>query len=251
MPLQYHLQLDSGDVGEYVLLPGDPARAELIAQRLDNARHVVTNREFTTWTGTLSGTPVSVTSTGIGGPSTAIAVEELCNVGVKTLLRVGTCGAFSASLAPGDIVIAQAAVREDGTSNTYAPPGYPAVAHVDVLMTLQEALAAAKRGGVVGLITTRDGFYTEGDADQLVGRRADGASRLHPGVLAADMESATLFVVAAMRGVRAGTVLGVVNIIGHDHAMPDAKQLPLEATIDVAIDATRRLIARDRVAVPA
>src|SRR5579864_3084082 len=158
---QYHLQCGPGEVGGYVLLPGDPARCALIAQRFEAARLVAANREFTTWSGHLDGTPVSVTSTGIGGPSTAIAVEELCNLGAHTLVRVGTCGGMQPQVRWGDLVIAQAAVRDEGTTAQYVPPGYPAVAHVDVVHALRAAAAERVGGHHVGLVQSKDSFYGE------------------------------------------------------------------------------------------
>ena len=139
MSEQYHIRCREGDVGRYVLLPGDPGRCAQIAAHFEGARLVAQNREYTTYTGTLEGVPVSVTSTGIGGPSTAIAVEELCAIGAETLIRVGTCGAMQNFLRNGDLVIAQAAVRDEGTSAQYVPLSYPAVAHLDTVLALQSA----------------------------------------------------------------------------------------------------------------
>ena len=118
---QYHTQVGVGDVGRYVILPGDPKRCEKIAKHFENARLIADSREYVTYTGTLEGVPVSVTSTGIGGPSAAIALEELSKVGADTFIRVGTCGGMQTNVCGGDIVIANGAIRMEGTSREYAP----------------------------------------------------------------------------------------------------------------------------------
>ncbi|HEV3123732.1 MAG TPA: nucleoside phosphorylase [Candidatus Dormibacteraeota bacterium] len=242
---QYHLQCSPGDVGEYVLLPGDPGRCQRIAERLDGARHVATNREYTTWTGTLRGTVVSVASTGIGGPSAAIAVEELCNLGAHTLIRVGTCGAMQPTLRRGELIVALAAVRDEGTSAQYVPGGWPATAHIDVVDALRGA--AVLRGAVhhVGTVQSKDSFYGEMEpermpvAAELVAR---WTAWLRAGVLASEMECAAVFTVAATRGARAGALLAVVNEAPLQTAMPDPADLPIDDLVDVAADAMARLI---------
>ena len=130
---QYHIGLNKGDVGEYVILPGDPKRCEKIAAYIDDAKLIADRREYTTYTGFLNGTKVSVTSTGIGGPSASIALEELVNIGAKTFIRVGTCGGIDTNVKGGDIVIATGAIRMEGTSKEYAPIEFPAIANLDVI----------------------------------------------------------------------------------------------------------------------
>lgn len=244
---QYHIQLDEGDVGGYVLLPGDPGRCEKIARHLEQPRHVRTNREFTTWTGTLDGVAVSVCSTGIGGPSAAIALEELCNIGVHTVIRVGSSGAIDPSLRMGDLVICQAAIRDEGTSHQYAPAIFPAVADFHVLTALKAAAVAGGWRHHLGVVACHDSLYSE-----IEWQRMPVSERLHDaweaarrfGTLAAEMESSTLFVIAQIRHIRAGAVLAVVNTAGNDAEMPsDITALPLEPTIATAIGAVRRLIA--------
>ena len=203
---QHHLGLLPGDVGRTVLLPGDPKRTDVIASFWDNPRKVADQREFVTWTGSYKGVRLSTTSTGIGCPSTAIAVEELANVGARHLIRVGTCGAFQPELAPGTLVIATGAVRGDGTSIEYIPVEYPAVADFRVVGALR---AAAERLGepyVMGIVRTHDAFYIEsplahGDWRRRIGPWVDA------GVLAVENESSTLFVVSSLRRVAAGTIL--------------------------------------------
>ncbi len=248
---QYHLQCSPGDVGGYVLLPGDPGRCELIASRFDGARLVAANREFTTWTGRLDGVTVSATSTGIGGPSTAIAVEELCTLGAHTLIRVGTCGGMQPQVRWGDLVIAQAAVRDEGTSFQYVPAGYPAVAHVDVVHALRAAAAERVGGHHVGLVQSKDSFYGEMEPDRMpvaLELRARWDAWIRAGVLASEMECATLFVVGAVRRARTGAALVVVNETPLTREMPPPSQLPLDALLDTGVAALRRLIAADRAA---
>ena len=246
---QYHLQLEPGQSGEYVLLPGDPGRSQRIAERLDGARKVAANREFTTYAGSLDGVPVSVTSTGIGGPSTAIAVEELIKLGARTLLRVGTCGALQPGLGFGEVVVAQAAARGDGTPDHYAPAGFPAVADLDVVLALREAAGAAGHRCHVGVVLSNDAFYAEMEPERfpLEASIRDGwRAWARAGCLAAEMETATLFTVARVRRVRAGAVLAVIDQAAAGiGGMPDPHRLPLDAAVDTAIGALRRLIARD------
>jgi uridine phosphorylase len=248
---QYHLQCGPGDVGGYVLTPGDPARCARIAERLDEARLVAANREFTTWTGRLDGVPVSATSTGIGGPSAAIAVEELCNLGAHTLLRVGTCGGMQPQVRWGDLVVASAAVRDEGTTAQYVPAGYPAVAHGDAVHALRAAAADRVGPHHVGVVQSKDSFYGEMEPGRMpvaADLQARWEGWIRAGVLASEMECATLFVVAAVRRVRAGAVLVCVNETPLQRQMPPPAELPLDALLDTAVAALRQLIARDRAA---
>jgi uridine phosphorylase len=247
---QYHLQVERGEVGEYVLLPGDPARCELIATRLEGARQVASHREFTTFTGSLDGTPVSVTSTGIGGPSAAIAVEELVKVGAGTLLRVGTCGALDAALGPGDVVVVQAAAHDGGTAGQYVPAGFPVIADTDVVLALRDEAVAAGHRWRLGVVFSNDAFYAEMEPDLFPLQHRIGESWqawARAGCVAVEMEAATVLAVAAVRRVRAGAVLAVIDRAGAGMAgMPDAHRLPLDAAIGTAVGGLRRLIAMDR-----
>ncbi|HEY2705239.1 MAG TPA: uridine phosphorylase [Candidatus Dormibacteraeota bacterium] len=242
---QYHLACGPGDVGGHVLLPGDPGRCERIAAHLDGAALVAANREYTTWTGTLEGEAVSVTSTGIGGPSTAIAVEELCNLGAHTLIRVGSCGAMQPGLRLGDVIVAQAAVRDEGTSLQYIPLAWPAVAHLDIVDALRAAATAAGVRHHTGTVQSKDSFYGEMEPDRMpiaAELRARWEAWVRAGVLASEMECAALLTVAAVRRVRAGAALAVVNAAPTVDAMPDPTRLPIDALVEVAVDAVRRLI---------
>lgn len=245
---QYHLQISDGDVGGYVLLPGDPARAPLIASRFEEAREVARNREFCTWTGSLGGTPVSVCSTGIGSPSTAIAFEELCNAGAHTLIRVGTCGGLQPSVHRGDLVVMNAAVREDGTSAQYVPVEFPAVADLDCVLALRDAALASGATCHVGTTVSVDSFYTEIEPEGVpLGDdwRERWQAWIRAGALAAEMECGALYIAAAVRRVRAAAICLCVDE-SHAGEMPEHGAVSIDPLLAVSVDALRRLIARDR-----
>jgi uridine phosphorylase len=242
---QYHIACAPGDVGGYVLLPGDPGRCERIAAQFDGATRVASNREYTTWTGTLDGVAVSVTSTGIGGPSAAIAVEELCTIGAHTLVRVGSCGAMQPGLRLGDVIVVQAAVRDEGTSGQYVPLAWPATAHIDTVDALRAAATAAGVRHHVGTVQSKDSFYGEMQPGRMpvsAELEARWQAWIRTGVLASEMECAAIFTAAAVRGVRAGGALAVVNAAPTVDSMPDPTKLPLDGLIPVAVDALRRMI---------
>lgn len=212
---QYHIGLRPGDVGEYVILPGDPKRCEKIAKYFDEPKLIADKREFTTYTGFVNGKKVSVTSTGIGGASAAIALEELVNVGAKYFIRVGTCGAMDIDIIGGDIVIATGAIRMEGTTKEYAPIEFPAVADFDITNALVQA---AKDEGInyhTGIVQCKDSFYGQHNPESMpvsyeLKNKWEAWKRL--GCKASEMESAALFVVGAYRGVKVGSVfLAVAN----------------------------------------
>ena len=210
---QYHIQVAEGEVGRYVILPGDPKRCEKIAQYLDHSVQIADNREYITYTGTLDGIRVSVTSTGIGGPSASIAMEELYRCGADTFVRIGTCGGIQPEVKSGDIVIATGAVRMEGTSREYAPLEFPAVADLAVTNALVEA--AGKKGYPfhTGVVQCKDSFYGQHEPEikpvsyELM-NKWEAWKRL--GCLASEMESAALFVVASYLKVRVGSCFLVV-----------------------------------------
>jgi uridine phosphorylase len=234
----HYIACRAGDVGRYVLLPGDPGRVSLIAARLDDARPVASEREFTTYTGTLLGERVSVTSTGIGCPSTAIAIEELAMIGADTFIRVGTSGIMQPYMRRGDLIVTWGAVRDEYTSQQYMPLAYPAVADLDVTLALREA---ARRQGVrhhVGLTHSKDSFYGQHEPQRMpVGQQLQERwnAWVQGGVLCSEMEASTLFVVARVLGKRAG---GVMIAAGTADS--------LDALIAVAVEAVKLLITRDR-----
>jgi uridine phosphorylase len=243
---KYHVGLGRGDVGDYVLVPGDPFRTPLIAKYLDDAREVAFSREYRTFTGKLGGTTVSAMSTGMGGPSVAIAVEELNELGVHTFLRVGTCGAAQPEIKMGDLVIGIGAVRTEGTSNGYVPAEYPAVASLDMTNALVEAAEASGAPYHVGLVRSVDALYSDLMPDKMprphIREELEMWSRA--GVLSNDMESSTLFIVARLRKLRAATINLCVDELGAgeiQHLDPSY----MDRMLKVAVDALRRLIARD------
>ena len=245
-PLQHHLRCRKGDVARYVLLPGDPARAELIAEQLDEAREIARNREYVTFTGSTGGVPVSVTSTGIGGPSTAIAVEELARIGAETLIRVGTGGSMQTELVPGHLVVATAAVRDEGTSQAYAPQAYPAVADHAVTAALMAAAGASDRPFRAGVVHTKDSFYGQKEPTRMpiaAQLEANWQAWVRGGTLLSEMETATLFVVSSVLGVRAGSVCVVASGLGGTvRLQPGEEQRSAEeALIRCALAAVRHL----------
>ena len=247
---QYHIQVAKGEVGRYVIMPGDPKRCAKIAQYFDNPVLIADNREYVTYTGTLDGVKVSVTSTGIGGPSASIAMEELYKCGADTFVRIGTCGGMQTEIKSGDIVIATGAIRMEGTSREYAPIEYPAVADLDVTNAL---VAAAKELGHTyhaGVVQCKDAFYGQHEPQRMpvsyeLLNKWEAWKRM--GCKASEMESAALFIAASHLRVRCGSdflvvgnqernALGMENPIVHD----------TEAAITVAVEAIRKLIKADR-----
>ena len=248
--LLYHLQMKKGDVGRYVLLPGDPGRCEQIASYLDDPHLVAYNREYKTYTGTLLGEKVSVTSTGIGGPSAAIAVEELVKIGADTFIRVGTCGGMNANVIPGSIVVANSAIRAEGTSREYLPIEFPAVADHQVTCALEAAAKSLNLPCKVGVVQCKDSFYGQHEpeaqpiSDDLLRR---WSAWIRGGCLASEMESAALFVLGSCRSVRTGTVLLVcANKDWEKLGYSDPSFHDTAPAIQTAIEAIRRLILSDR-----
>jgi uridine phosphorylase len=233
-------------VGDAVLLPGDPGRVESIARLLERPSLVARNREFTTYTGQLDGRPVSICSTGIGSPSTAIAVEELAAIGARTFIRVGTTGSIQKGIGFGDLVIATAAVRDEGTTPGYVPLGYPAVADFELV---QAMMASGKQHGYrvhAGIVRSHDSLYTDLHADSMP-RREELQHALEvwhrARVLCNDMESSTIFTLCQLRGLRGASVLTVVNEPGEEDIDPRrVQELDLTPMFRVALDAIRQLI---------
>jgi uridine phosphorylase len=246
---QHHLDLAPGDVGRYALLPGDPARVPVIASFLDDPREVASKREFVTWAGTLDGVPVAVTSTGIGCPSAAIAVEELAGVGVDTVIRVGTAGGMQPDVLPGDLVAASAAIRDEGTSRQYLPLEFPAVADLDVTTALRDAVADAGLRHHVGVVHSKDSFYGQRHPERMP-VAAELAARWSAwkagGALCSEMEAAAIFVVAATRGLRAGGLMLVAGNQELSDAEPARDEEHIAVLASASVGGLRTLIARDR-----
>lgn len=242
---QFHIRLRRGDIGRYVLMPGDPGRVPLIAAHLDDAREVGRNREFLTYTGTVDGVPVSVTSTGIGAPSTAIAAEELIAIGADTLIRVGTAGSIVTDLRTGDLVVAQGSVRDEGTSGAYVPQIFPAIADLEVVNALVRAARDSGHRYRTGIIRSADNFYADVAPDTIPYHPYPMSIWQRSRVLASEMEASTLFVVAWLRQVRAGAIAAVVNATEESVDTSEVVALSLDPLIETAIAGVRRLIAVD------
>ena len=247
---KYHVGLREGEVGSYVLMPGDPFRTKLIAEHLDGAEEKAWSREFRTFTGHVGETLVSTCSSGIGGPSMAIAVEELGELGVRTFLRVGTCGAAQPGIRLGELVIATAAVRSEGTPDAYVPREYPAMASHAVVRACREAAEAAGVRHHLGVIRSVDALYSDLLPERMPRPhelRAELEMWSRAGVVANDMESSTLMVVTGLRGWRSGVILLCADELGAGeiHHLDPAQ---MHRMLDVAVDAVRRLIELDRAA---
>lgn len=248
--LEYHIKLKKGDVGRYCILPGDPGRCEKIAQYLDNPVFVQSNREYVTYTGTLLGEKVSVVSTGIGGPSAAIAIEELAHIGADTFIRIGTCGGIDLEVETDHVVIASGAVRQEGTSREYAPMEFPAVASYDVLTALVKAAENLDYRHHVGVVQSKDSFYGQHSPETMpisgeLQAKWEAWKRL--GVLASEMESSILFTVAAARRLRAGACFHTVWNQERIQAGLDCREAhDTSRAIQVAVEAVKLLIQQDR-----
>lgn len=247
---QYHTGVGIGDVGEYVILPGDPKRCAKIAAHFDNARLVADSREYMTYTGTLDGVKVSVTSTGIGGPSAAIAIDELSKCKAHTFIRVGTCGGIQEDVMSGDVVIATGAVRMEGTSREFAPIEYPAVADFTVTNALVQA---AQNKGIcthVGVIQCKDSFFGQHEPEIMpvsyeLENKWEAWKRM--GCLASEMESAALFIAGSFLRVRVGSCfLVVANQERAKLGLPNNQVHDTEMAIVNAVEALRILIAQDK-----
>ncbi|MBM4430843.1 MAG: nucleoside phosphorylase [Chloroflexi bacterium] len=264
MGLQYHIRCREGDVAPYVLLPGDPGRVPIVAAQWDESHLVAQNREYTTYTGLYKGVPISCTSTGIGCPSTAIALEELARLGARVFIRIGTCGTYQDHVQNGDLAIFDAAMRYDGTSHLYVPPEFPAVASIDVVQALVDAAKALGARHHVGITRSADCFYARHSRPGSSFNnfwQSDWADfqmdlkRL--GVLGAEMEASIILVLARVWGLRAGAcavvldnVLKVTHESGHldpEAAFAHAKE-PVQVMARVASEAVRLIHQRDQIA---
>ncbi len=247
---QFHIRCVEGDVGRYCLLPGDPGRCEAIAAWFDNPVHVGMHREYNIYTGTLLGEKVSVCSTGIGGPSASIAMEELHNIGADTFIRVGTCGGIDLQVQAGDVVVATGAVRFEHTSLEYAPIEFPAVPDFDVTAALRQAGRQLGLRVHMGVVQCKDAFYGQHAPERMpvsyeLLQKWEAWKRL--GVKASEMESAALFVVASALGVRCGSCFHVVwNQEREKLGMGQPVTEDTAAAIRVGIEALKLLIAQDK-----
>lgn len=247
---QYHIQCKAGDVGRYVFLPGDPGRCEAIASHFDNPVHIGMNREYNVYTGTLLGEKVTVCSTGIGGPSASIAMEELVAIGADTFIRIGTCGGIDMDVLPGDVVVATGAIRYEHTSMEYAPIEFPAVPSFDVAAALKAASEDLGYRTHMGVVQCKDSFYGQHSPEKSpvyyeLLQKWESWKRL--GVKASEMESAALFVAAAALGVRCGSCFHAVWNQEREKAglfMPMVEDT--SGAVRVGIEAMKRLIRQDQ-----
>ena len=245
----FHIGLSSEQGAGYAILPGDPGRVEKIASYLQQPVFVCQNREYTTWSGMLQGERVLVTSTGIGGPSAAIAVEELAQIGVHTMIRVGTCGGMQTSVLSGDLVIPTGSIRMEGTSKEYIPLEYPAVPCFEVLQALVEAAQEQGKRYHTGVIQCKDSFYGQHQPESMPNASelmAKWQAWVKAGVLASEMETAALFTVAAVRKVRAGALMMTVwNQEREKQGLPNTRISDTSPAIQIAIEAIKKLISKD------
>ena len=212
---QYHINCKDGDINKYVLLPGDPGRTDLISSQWDEAKFIAFNREFKTFSGKYSGVPLSVCSTGIGGASASIAIEELASIGADTFIRIGTCGAIAEGIKCGDLVICTGAVRSDGSSLEYVELSYPAIANHEITLALIQACEKLGKTYHVGLTCSTSSFYCgqsrpgfKGYTQSFVDKKIKDLHNAR--VLTFEMETATVLTLAELYGLRAGAVLTVV-----------------------------------------
>ena len=248
--MQFHIHCRQGDVGRYVFLPGDPGRCESIAAHFDNPVHIGMNREYNVYTGTLLGEKVSVCSTGIGGPSASIAMEELAAIGADTFIRVGTCGGIDMDVLPGDVVVATGAIRCEHTSLEYAPIEFPAVPDFGITAALKAASEDLGYRTHTGVVQCKDSFYGQHSPEKSpvsyeLLQKWESWKRL--GVKASEMESAALFVVAAALGVRCGSCFHAEWNQEREKAglvMPMTEDTT--GAIKVGIEAMKRIIAVDK-----
>ncbi|MCR4658008.1 MAG: uridine phosphorylase [Lachnospiraceae bacterium] len=247
---QYHIHVKPGDVGRYVILPGDPGRCEKIAGYFDDPKLVAVNREYVTYTGTLDGERVSVTSTGIGGPSASIAMEELYRCGADTFIRVGTCGGMQEEIMGGDIIVATGAIRMEGTSREYAPIEYPSVPDLDVTIALRDAARELGLKTHVGVVQCKDAFYGQHEPEtkpvsyELLNK---WEAWIRCGALASEMESAAEFIVGSYLRARTGSVLLVIaNQERAKKGLPNPQAHDTDSAIRVATEAIRKLIRGDK-----
>ena len=246
---QYHIGVGPEDIGEYVILPGDPGRCEKIASYFLDAKRVTQNREYVTYTGYLNGKKVSVTSTGIGGPSASIAMEELVKCGAHTFIRIGTCGGMQLDVLAGNVVIATGSIRQDGTSKEYAPIEFPAVCDLECTNALIEAAKTLNQPYNVGITQSKDAFYGQHEPEKLPNSHellAKWDAWLKLNCLCSEMETATLCIVAQYLKVRfSGCYLVCANQTREKMGLDNPQCHDIDRAIKVAVEAIKKLIDED------
>jgi uridine phosphorylase len=250
MEKQYHVDFDDSHGASYAILPGDPGRVEKIASYLENPRFYHQNREYTAWLGEIAGQTVMVISTGMGGPSTAIAVEELFKTGVKNFIRIGTCGGMALPVQGGDLVIATGAIRMEGTTKEYVPVEFPAVANLDVTNALVKAAGNLKAKWHAGIVQCKDSFYGQHSPDRMPSGdelMSKWNAWIKAGCLASEMESSALYIVSQILGARAGCVLSVIwNQERERNGMSNPHCHDTSLAIQTVVEAVRILIQGDK-----
>lgn len=247
----HHINCEKGEIGRYVLLPGDPGRVEKIAAFLDNPRYLTSKREYTIWNGELDGELITVMSTGMGGPSTAIGIEELKLCGADTLVRIGTCGGINPELIPGTLIIPTGAIRKEGTTREYVPIEYPAVPNYEVVFALQQAADRLKLPFKLGVSESKDSFYGQHNPDSMPvssDLKQKWKAWQMAGAEASEMECAALFIVASVRRMRAAAVLNLCRNVEREITTGIADtDFDTTNAIRTAIEALRILINEDRI----
>lgn len=249
--LMHHIKCKAGDVGKYVLLPGDPGRVSKIASYLDDAKHIQTNREYETWTGYLDGVKVSVMSTGMGGPSAAIGLEELKMIGADTFIRIGTCGGIDPSLDPGTLVIPTGAIRKDGTGKEYVPVEFPAVPDFELVCALKDAAKKLGNTPALGIAECKDSYYGQHAPERMPAKyelMQKWEAWKMAGAIASEMESSTLFVVSSVLRVRCATILLLCRNREREDSMNTGliRVTEIAPAIETAIEALRSIIRQDQ-----
>ena len=248
----YHIGLSKEDLkgAKYAILPGDPGRVEQIAKLLNNYQKLTVNREYTSYLGEIANEKVLVISTGMGGPSTAICVEELTMLGVTNLIRVGTCGGMQLNVQAGDLVIAQAAIRQEGTSKEYSPIEFPAVANIDITNALIEAAKDLGFTYHVGVVHCKDSFYGQHSPERMPVKNEllnKWAAWIKSGALASEMETASLYVASSVLNLKSGAVLLTVwNQEREKEGLDNNTDFDVSKEIKVAIKAIEILIKNNK-----
>lgn len=248
----YHIGLSKKDINnaKYAILPGDPGRVSSIAKYLDNYRQITSQREYTSYIGELNGESVLVISTGMGGPSTAICVEELAQIGITHMIRVGTCGGMQMNVEAGDLVIANAAIRQEGTSKEYLPIEYPAVADIDIIIALRQAAKELKHKNHIGVVQCKDSFYGQHSPKRMpVSYELENKWQawIKGGALASEMETASLYITSSVLRLHAAAVLLVVwNQERENAGLDNTTNFDTNDAIVVAIRAIKILIRESK-----
>lgn len=248
--LMHHIKCKKGDVGHYVLLPGDPGRVAKIAAYLDDAKHVQTNREYEIWSGYLEGEKVSVMSTGMGGPSAAIGMEELKMIGAHTFIRIGTCGGIDPDLEPGTLIIPTGAIRKDGTGREYVPVEFPAVPNFELAYALKSASEKLGNNSALGVVECKDSYYGQHAPERMPAKHEllqMWEAWKMAGAIGSEMESSTLFVVASVLRVRCASILLLCRNREREDALDTGlvRVTEIAPAIETAVEALRNVIKKD------